>query len=115
MILVTRNHASEFASGCDYTVVRLDAALVEAIAARARQCRRMREQDGSLAEIRHWDASPQCIGSLDHETAASIDEALDEGDGWAVMGDDALGAFEAAHADCTQMAIMDYDSTSIEW
>ena len=53
MILVMRNEVDEFVPGHDWTVVRLDAALVGRIAARARACRAMREADPSLAEARY--------------------------------------------------------------
>jgi hypothetical protein len=89
MILLMRNHVSEFVPGCDYTAVRSDAELVVAIARRAGQCLRMRVSDGSLAEARYWDASPECVGSPDPETAEPIEEALERGDGWAVLDDNA--------------------------
>jgi hypothetical protein len=115
MILLMRNHVGEFVPGCDWTVVRLDAELVVAIARRAGQCLRMRVSDGSLAEARYWDASPECVGSPDPETAEPIEEALERGDGWAVLDDNAMGAFEVAKADCTQMAITPGDSPAVAW
>jgi hypothetical protein len=115
MILIMRNTVSEFVPGHDWTAVRLDAAVIDAIRRRAIACAAVRLADGSLAELRYWDASPQCIGSPDPETAESVEEALDKGDGWAVLDDDALGSFEEAKADCTQMTISAGDSPSVSW
>ncbi len=115
MILLMKNHVNEFVPGCDYTVVSVDAALVEMIAKRAASCLAMRSADGSLAELRYWDASPQCVGLPDPETAEPIEDALEEGDGWAVLDDGALGEVELAHADCTLMVIVASDAPAIAW
>ena len=116
MILVMRNQVlNEFIPGHDYTVVRLDAALVETIAARIASSKKMRLTDGFMAEIRYWDASPQCVGSPDPETVESIEDELDQGDGWAILDDDALGSFEPAKADCTLMAIIASNEPAIAW
>jgi hypothetical protein len=114
MILLMRNYTNEFVPGCEHTAVRLDAAPVDTIARRAKAAIRAREDDGSLAEVRYWDASPWCIGSPDPETAEAIEEALGS-DGWAVLDDGALGSFEDADVDCTQMAISAGDAPSIAW
>ena len=114
MILLMRNTVNEFVPGCDYTVVRIDPALIESIAARKKQLIAMKMADASLAEVRFWDASPECIGSLDPE-APDIEDALERGDGWAVVEDDALGSFDAASADSTQMVIVASDSPIVAW
>lgn len=115
MILITRNHLNEFVPACDYTMVKLDAAVIDLVRRRAIACAAVRLADGSLAEVRYWDASPQCVGSLDPDIQESVEEALEQGDGWAVLDEDALGAFDAAHADCTQMTISAGDSPSVSW
>jgi hypothetical protein len=96
MMLLMRNQVNEFAPGCDHTVVRLDDALVDLVRRRAIACAAVRYADDSLAELRYWDASPECIGSLYPEAAASLEGMLGRGDGWAALDDDALGQFEAA-------------------
>ena len=114
MILLMRNTVNEFVPGCDLTLVRVDAALVGIVAQRARQCARARQEDRSLAELRFWDQSPQCILMwLEAGAADAAGKALQTGDGWAVLGDDALGSFEAANVDCTQMAILASDSPAL--
>ena len=116
MILVMRNQVlNEFIPGHDYTVVNLDTALVKAIAARIAAGKTMHLTDGFMAEVRYWDASPECVGSLDPETVESIEEALDAGDGWAILDDDALGSFEEAKSDCTLMAIVASNEPAIAW
>jgi hypothetical protein len=115
MILLMKNQVNEFVPGCDWTAVQVDRPLVEAIAARACLCRQWRKADGSLAELRFWDANPQCIESPDPETAEASEDALNGGDGWAVLDDNALGTFEAAHADCTQMTISLGEESSVSW
>ena len=115
MILLMRNRLNEFVPGHDYTMVKLDAALIETIARRVTTSGTMRAADSSLAELRYWDASPQCVGALNPDTAESMEEALDRGNGWAILDDDALGSFEEAKADCTLMAITACESPSIAW
>lgn len=116
MILLMRNHANEFVPGCDLTLVRMDAALVGIIADRARQCARAEREDRALAELRFWDPSPTCILLwVGGDVAEAVEQALEEGDGWAVLDDGALGPFEAAHADCTQMAISASSAPAISW
>ncbi len=115
MILLMRNHVDEFVPGCDYTAVNMDSALVETITQRAASCRLMRVRDSSLAELRYWDASPRCIGSLVPAMEATIEEALERGGGWAVMGDGAISSFSEARADCTHMVIVACDSPILAW
>lgn len=115
MILIMRNHVGEFVPGRDQTVVRLNAALIEAVAARVMMGRRLRELDTSLAELRYWDASPQCIESLDRDVEEAIEAALESSDGWTVLNDAALGSFEVTRADCTQMVVSAGDSPTLAW
>ena len=116
MILIMRNQVlNEFVPAHDYTVVKLDAALGETIAQRALASRAMRLTDGFLAEIRYWDASPQCIASPDPETFEAIEGELDRGNGWALLDDDSLGSFEEAKTDYTLMAIVAAESPSVAW
>ena len=115
MILVMRNEVDEFVPGHDWTVVRLDAALVGRIAARARACRAMREADLSLAEARYGDDAAECVASPDPDTEDSIERALERGDGWAVLEDDALGGYEEADADCAHMVVTAGDSPAVSW
>jgi len=115
MILLMRNHVNEFVPGCDYTAVKVDATLIEAITRRMETCRAILVADGSLAELRFWDASPQCTGSLDPETESVIEDELDRCGGWAVLDDSALGSFKGAHADCTHMVIVACDSPAVAW
>ena len=115
MILVMKNMVNEFVPGCDYTAVKVDAAIVDLLRRRAIACAAVRMADGSLAELRYWDAGPQCIGALDPDVQESVEEDLNQVDGWAILDDDALGSFDAAHADCTQMVISAGASTSVSW
>ena len=115
MILLMRNHLNEFAPGHDWTAARLDAAAIDAVRRRAIAGQAVRLADGSIAELRYWDAAVQCVGSPDPETEESIEEALDHGDGWAVIDDGALGAFEPAKSDCTQMVIIVADAPALAW
>ena len=115
MILLMRNHVDEFVPGHDYTAVRLDATLAGLNARRAVACRASRLAEDSLAEARYWDASPICVGSPDPDMEGSIEQALHRGDGWAVLEDGALGAYEPARADCTQMVISVGESPSVAW
>ncbi len=110
-----RNLANEFVPGCDYTVVRLDIALVALVAKRAAACRDVRSADGSLAELLYWDASPECVGSPDPEKAESIEDALERGGGWTLLDDAGLGSFEPAKVDCTRMAVSAGDEPSVAW
>jgi hypothetical protein len=115
MILLMRNHVDEFFPGCDYTAVKLDAALLGTIRTRAMASSAVRWTDESLSELHYWDASPQCIGSLDADIQESIDAELDRGDGWTVLSDNALGSFKEAHTDCTRMIIVAGESFSVAW
>ena len=84
-------------------------------ARRAIACAAVRLADDSLAELRYWDASPECVASPDPETAESVEAALDMGGGWAILEDSSLGTFEPAKIDCTQMVILSGDSPSVSW
>ena len=115
MTLLMRNHVGEFVPGCDWTAVKVDRSLAELIAARACLCRQWRKADASLAELRFWDASPRCIGTPDPDAEEAIGDALTQGDGWAVLGDDSLGSHELASADCTLMVVSVGEEPGVSW
>jgi len=116
MKLILQNSCvNEFLPGCDFTVVNMDFALVAVIAKRVAVCQAMLDADRSLAELRYWDASPQCIGSLVPSMESAIEHDLDQGGGWAVLDEDSLGSFKEAHADCTHMVIVACDSPAVAW
>ena len=115
MILLMRNTVNEFVPGCDYTAVKLDDALIDLVRRRAIACAAVRLADDSLAELRYWDASPQCIESLDPQVEESVEDALVQGDGWAILDDNALGSFEEAKADCAHMVIVVSGSPALAW
>ncbi len=115
MTLLLKNHLNEFVSGHDWTTVKLDAALVAEIARRAQRGMDLLAQDRSVSETRYWDASPQCIGSADPETEEDISNAIEEGDGWSIVEDNALGSPAYGDADCTRMVISTEGGPSVGW
>lgn len=115
MILVMRNLSNEFLPGHDWTAVRLDGETIGLAKRRAMAAAALRRADGSAAELRYWDASAWCVASPDPLTAEDVERALDDGDGWAVMGDGALGSFERGETDCCQMIVSAGDPPSVAW
>lgn len=115
MILLMRNHVGEFVPGCDYTAVRIDKCLVEAVARRAARCRAMLDDDPSLADAGYWDSRPRCMQPSGTDVIEDIEDALDEGDGWAVMDDAVLDGLEAVACDCMLMTISLGGGTSVLW
>ena len=59
--------------------------------------------------------SPKCIGPSDPDVEEAIEEALTQGDGWAVIDDDSLGPHEVASADCTQMVLSVGGTPAVSW
>jgi len=114
MIMLMRNHVGDFEPGCDYTAVKLDAPLVEAIARRAMACRSMLADDPSLADASYWDPSPKGMRARD-DAAEAIERALDDGDGWALLDDSLMEGLEAVACDCTKMTISVGGGTAVLW
>jgi hypothetical protein len=115
MMLVVRNHVGEFVPGCEHTVVRIDADVVNVIARRAAACRAMCAVDPSSAEVRFWDDRPVCVESPDPEREEHVEHALDRDDGWSVLEDELVGTFGAARIDVTQMVIGAGNPPTVAW
>jgi hypothetical protein len=115
MILLMRNHVGEFVPGCDYTVVRLEPALIRGITRRVAAFLARDPVVGAVAEIRYWDINAECMSAPDPEKAEAIEDALDRGDGWAILNEAAVGPFDADAADCTQMVIVTSNAPAVAW
>ena len=105
--------SNEFLPGCDYTVVDIDGALMDLIAARGETFRNLKARDSSLWQLRFWDWRPCCFNSFDTldamvPTAADSDFVgwIEKSGGWVVVGDVMIPENVIICTDCQTMTIM---------
>lgn len=124
MKLIMQNTcANELPSGCEYTVVEVDAELARLIAARTQMLHRSQQHDQSLWQFRYWDWRPQCINDceeLDTHVPSGCEMAFAEWieaqDSWVLLHDIALPDSALVRSDCQMMTLtLNGDTPEVGW